>query len=242
MLVRLEGDNHMNELKEQVSRHLTEVFQGETQEVTARKLNTTQGNVSKWVSGSQFPTSETLCEISKAYKVSVDWIFGISPQKEIDGVVLEKLTYEQITRIMDLLFQNKNFSIPNLAEFTASEVEYEEDENGEIVPIPSVPQYDPDYIKVNDRLLSYLLRRRYKIQLTGEDMLDMWKENKLPNFMGLKLLNYNGSVEETIDTRRWSTFGDAEWVELTKELSALTEAELQEIIKKSREKDGINNG
>ena len=83
----------MNELKEQVSRHLTEVFQGETQEVTARKLNTTQGNVSKWVSGSQVPTSDMLCEISKAYKVSVDWIFGISPQKEIDGVVLEKLTY-----------------------------------------------------------------------------------------------------------------------------------------------------
>lgn len=93
MSVRLEGDNHMNELKEQVSRHLTEVFQGETQEVTARKLNTTQGNVSKWVSGSQVPTSDMLCEISKAYKVSVDWIFGISPQKEIDGVVLEKLTY-----------------------------------------------------------------------------------------------------------------------------------------------------
>lgn len=232
----------MNELKEQVSRHLTEVFQGETQEVTARKLNTSQGNVSKWVSGSQVPTSDMLCEISRAYKVSVDWIFGTSPQKEIDGVVLEKLTYEQITRIMDMLFQNKNFSIPNLAELAPNEVEYEEDENGESVPIPSVPQYDPDYIKVNDRLLSYLLRRRFKIQLTGEDMLEMWKENKLPNFMGLKLLNYKGSVEETIDTRSWSSFGDAEWIELIKELSALSEAELQEIIRKSKEKDGINNG
>lgn len=238
----MEGDNYMTELKEQVSRHLTEVFQGETQEVTARKLNTTQGNVSKWVSGSQVPTSDMLCEISKAYKVSVDWILGISPQKEIDGVVLEKLTYEQITRIMDMLFQNKNFSIPNLADLAPNEVEYEEDENGENVPITPPPQYDSDYIKVNDRLLSYLLRRRYKIQLTGEDMLDMWKENKLPNFMGLKLLKYDGSVEETIDTRSWSSFGDAEWVELIKELSTLTEAELQEIIRKSKEKDGINNG
>lgn len=238
----MEGDNYMPELKEQVSRHLTEVFQGETQETTARKLNTTQGNVSKWVSGSQVPTSDMLCEISKAYKVSVDWILGISSQKEIDGVVLEKLTYEQITRIVDALIQNNNFSIPNLAELTPNEIEYEEDENGESVPIPPVPQYDSDYIKVNDRLLSYLLRRRYKIQLTGEDMLDMWKENKLPNFMGLKLLKYDGSVEETIDTRSWSSFGDAEWVELIKELSALTEAELQEIIRKSKEKDGINNG
>lgn len=232
----------MADIKIQVSRHLTEVFQGETQEVTARKLNTTQGNVSKWVSGSQVPTSDMLCEISKAYKVSVDWILGISPQKEIDGVVLEKLTYEQITRIIDMLLQNKNLSIPNLAELVPNEVEYEEDENGESVPVIPPPQYDSDYIKVNDRLLSYLLRRRYKIQLTGEDMLEMWKENKLPNFMGLKLLNYNGSVEETIDTRSWSSFGDAEWIELIKELSTLTEAELQEIIKKSKEKDVMNNG
>ena len=132
----MEGDNYMPELKEQVSRHLTEVFQGETQETTARKLNTTQGNVSKWVSGSQVPTSDMLCEISKAYKVSVDWILGISSQKEIDGVVLEKLTYEQITRIVDALIQNNNFSIPNLAELTPNEIEYEEDENGESVPIP----------------------------------------------------------------------------------------------------------
>lgn len=73
-------------------------------------------------------------------------------------------------------------------------------------------------------------------------MLEMWKENKLPNFMGLKLLNYNGSVEETIDTRSWSSFGDAEWVELINELSTLTEAELQEIIRKSKEKDGTNDG
>lgn len=238
----MEGENTMTELKRQVSRHLAEIFHGDTQEITARKLNTTQGNVSKWVSGSQVPTTDMLYEIAKAYQVSVDWILGISPQKEIDGIVLEKLTYEQITRIVDALIQNKNFSVPNLAELAPNEVEFEEDENGDSVPTTPEPQYDSDYIKVNDRLLSYLLRRRYKIQLTGEDMLEMWKENKLPNFMGLKLLNYNGSVEETIDTRSWSSFGDAEWVELINELSTLTEAELQEIIRKSKEKDGTNDG
>lgn len=150
----MEGENDMTELKRQVSRQLGEVFRGETQETTARKLNTTQGNVSKWVSGSQIPTTDMLYEIAKAYKVSVDWILGISPQKEIDGVVLEKLTYEQITRIVDALILNNNFSIPNLAELAPNEVEYEENENGESVPIPPVPQYDSDYIKVNDRLLS----------------------------------------------------------------------------------------
>jgi transcriptional regulator with XRE-family HTH domain len=171
----------MTELKRQVSRQLSEVFRGETQETTARKLNTTQGNVSKWVSGSQVPTSDVLCEISKTYKVSVDWILGISSQKEIDGVVLEKLTYEQITRIMDVLFQHKNFSIANLAELAPSEAEYEVDENGDSIPIIPLPRYDSDYIKVNDRLLSYLLEK-YKLE-TGSDMLECGRKTSC-YFMG----------------------------------------------------------
>ena len=218
-LVRERGENDMIDLKRQVSKQLNEVFRGETQETTARKLNTTQGNVSKWTCGSQIPTSDMLCEISKAYKVSVDWILGISLQREIDGIILEKLTYEQITKIMDMLFHNKNISIPNLAELAPSEFEYEEDESGASVPVIPPPRYDSDYIKVNDRLLSYLLRRRFLIQQTGEDILELWKKNNLPNFMVLKLLKYDDIIEKNIDTRNWSTFGEAEWIELIKELS-----------------------
>ena len=81
--------------KELLKARLAETFENDTQEVVARKLMTTQGNVSKWLNG-QIPTTDNLLSISKAYKVSVDWLLGISDEKEIDGVVLEKLTYEQI--------------------------------------------------------------------------------------------------------------------------------------------------
>ena len=68
----------MTDLKEILKNRLTETFAEDTQEVTARKLNTTQGNVSKWVNGQQVPTADMLRDISKAYKVSVDWLLGIS--------------------------------------------------------------------------------------------------------------------------------------------------------------------
>lgn len=82
----------MDNLKDIMRQRLSETFHGETQEATAIKLNTTQSNVSKWVNSRQYPSPETLRDISRIYHVSVDWLLGISDQKEIDGVVLEKLT------------------------------------------------------------------------------------------------------------------------------------------------------
>ena len=92
----------MADLNEIMKERLTKTFAGETQEVTARRLSTTQGNVSKWKSGSQVPTPDMLLTISKAYKVSVDWLMGVSNEPEIDGLVLEKLTYEQIAKVFDM--------------------------------------------------------------------------------------------------------------------------------------------
>lgn len=67
----------MSDLSESMKDRLSEVFQNDTQEIVERKLNTTQGNVSKWMRGTQIPTTDMLYEISKAYDVSVDWIMGI---------------------------------------------------------------------------------------------------------------------------------------------------------------------
>ena len=228
--------------KEKIRNRLSEAFGMDTQETVGKKLGTTQGNVSKWLKekGQQIPTPDMLIEIAKAYKVSIDWLLGISDQKEVDGVSLEKLTYEQIARIMDKLIQNRNVEIPNLAEVNAGSTDdcnFEEETKEKPEPCN-----DSDYIKINDRLLSYLLRRRYKIQLTGEDMLDLWRDNKLPNFKELKLLAYSENMEKAIDTRSWATYNDADWIDFIRELGNLTEEELEEIVKKAEEKEGKNNG
>ena len=95
----------MADLNEIMKERLTKTFAGETQEVTARRLNTTQGNVSKWKSGSQVPTPDMLLTISKAYKVSVDWLMGVSNEPEIDGLVLEKLMLHHMVQNIILSVQ-----------------------------------------------------------------------------------------------------------------------------------------
>lgn len=101
----------MEDLNSIVKDRLSDVFKNDTQETVARKLNTSQGNVSKWVNGQQVPTTDMLYEISKAYDVSVDWILGRSKSKEIDGLVIEKLTYEQTARVLDRLLVYRNLMI-----------------------------------------------------------------------------------------------------------------------------------
>ena len=75
----------MAELKEIVSARLQQLFQGETDEMTASKLVMSTGNANKIKNGKQLPTADTLVMISKKYGVSVDWILGIKEDKEIDG-------------------------------------------------------------------------------------------------------------------------------------------------------------
>ena len=214
---------------------LSETFKGDTQDVVARKLNTSQGNVSKWVSGQQVPTTENLLLISEAYGVSIDWLLGISDEKEIDGVALDKLSYEQVARVIDRLFELGSIEMPDLNEMSkeffdfdfGDEDEYdfgdEDEAPKEQTPPQREPRIDSDYIKIKDRVLSHILRRRLKIYEIGEDMKDVWKTKSLPLYKGRKLLNYSDDMEIAIDSKRWTTFVDADWVSLIKELGHLSE-------------------
>lgn len=68
--------------KNLVAERLREVLI-DSQEVTAKKLGMTQGNVSKLLSGTQQPTIDTLYRISEEYGISADWILGLSNIKAI---------------------------------------------------------------------------------------------------------------------------------------------------------------
>lgn len=236
---------------------LSETFKGDTQDVVARKLNTTQGNVSKWISGQQVPTTENLLLISKAYNVSIDWLLGRSGEKEIDGVVLDKLSYEQVARIIDRLFELGSIEMPDLNELIDEDavLNFDSDDEDcdfgdedellkEKTPSKPQPRFDSDYFKIKDRVLSHILRRRLKIYEIGEDMRDVWKTRTLPLYKGHKLLAYSEYMEIAIDSKKWATFGDADWVSLIRELGKLSEKELADYIKQieDNEKDGEKNG
>lgn len=231
-----------------LKKRLSETFKGDTQDVVARKLNTSQGNVSKWVSGQQIPTTDYLFSISEAYKVSIDWLLGRSDGKEIDGVVPDKLSYEQVAKVIDRLFEFGSIEMPDLNELNTGDGNFDFDDEDETLQEKTPPKResrtDSDYIKIKDRVLSHILRRRLKIYEIGEDMKDVWKTKSLPLYKGCKLLNYSDDMEIAIDSKTWSAFGDADWVSLINELGHLSEEELADYIKqiKCNEKNGAKNG
>ena len=214
-------------------------FGNDTQEVISRKLNMTQGNVSKLINGQQMPTVDTLLLISKAYKVSVDWLMGISDQPEIDGLVINKVSYEQIARMLDRLIEYNSIEIPDLisvVEENGIPIYIEQDENNGEQP-DFEPIYDSDYIKIKDRLLSYLMRRRDKLAHIDLEMLDIWKE-KLDKFHGIRLLENTHNMQEVIDSRSPAQFKDGDWVSLVEELGKMSNEELEKIVDEIRKKEG----
>lgn len=238
----------MDDLKDIVAKRLTKLFEKETQDITASRLQTTQGNVSRWLSGTQLITTDNLYRISKTYQVSVDWLLGISDVRDINGLNIDDLTYEQVARIIDKLIVNNNVKILNLKE---ADKKKDSDDFSEVevetsgIKVEIRPNDNADYIKVKDRLLSYMLRRRYKIYDVGEDMVDFWHSNSLPNFKGLKVVNNTGNMQDALDAKGWAGLQDADWVSLIEEISKLTEEErdalIQEINEKKKEEQRDGN-
>lgn len=237
----------MDDLKDIVAKRLSELFEKETQDITASRLQTTQGNVSKWLNGTQLITTDNLYRISKVYNVSIDWILGISDVRDINGLNIDDLTYEQVARIIDKLIVNDNVKILNLKE---ADKKKDNDDFSDVevqtsgIKIEIRPNDNADYIKVKDRLLSYMLRRRYKIYDVGEDMVEFWQSSSLPNFKGLKVVNNKGNMQDALDAKGWAGLQDADWVSLIEEISRLTEEERDALIQEinNKKKEGQSDG
>lgn len=218
---------------------LKEIFGTETQNQTADKLNTSQSNVNKWVNGTGFPTAETLFFIAKVYKVSIDWLLGLSESREIDGMDPSLLTYEHAVLMLDELMKNGNIEVPNLRQVNKYNKEKEdEDEDNDENDLN--PVYDSDYIKINDLALSFILRRRMKYYDIDEADLDYWVDRVVNQFKGLRILNYKGNAPEAIKTVSWAVFKQGDWAELVNQLNNMTEDEMMAMIEE--EKEGKEDG
>ena len=68
----------MIDIRSVLPERLKELFAGETQDSIGQKFGAGQGTVSKWLSGETIVPTEILLLIAEAYKVSVDWLLGLS--------------------------------------------------------------------------------------------------------------------------------------------------------------------
>lgn len=99
---------------------------------------------------------------------------------------------------------------------------------------PHKPEYDSDYIKINDRLLSYLFRRRMNTEATDPDLMELWRENNLPNFGRLRVIDNTGNMEAALDAKGWARFRDGDWIDHMEEILKMTEEERAEWIEQQR--------
>lgn len=138
-----------------IKARLKEAVGQDSQETVGKKLDMTQGNVSKLLSGSQQPTLETIYHVSEIYGVSVDWLLGLSDKKEIHKSC-EGTTYATAVRNLHELIRHGAIKV----EENANELLF----------------------KVVDPLIKMLTKKSVTIYKVDKELYDSWNDTKLALF------------------------------------------------------------
>jgi len=187
-----------SEVKKIVSSRLKELTTDETDVQTAGKLQTSQSNWNQIKNGIHPPTLDTLILISKTYHVSVDWLLGLKDEKDINVVNIDALDYRQVFMVLNKLQEYKSI-VP--AQSTEQIVSTEGDDNSEHKSEPSVKTKGVDYdlLRINDPVLSFMLRRRMKLTEVDPSYFHDWEEKHLPEYKDLALSECNEEMKNYFD-------------------------------------------
>ncbi len=244
----------MSSKQNTITIRLRELFGSEKQNEIAEKLFTSQSNVSKWKRGKGFPGANTLQFIAERYGVSIDWLLGLSDEKEIHSVEPEQITYEHLIQILDVLLTRSILVVPNLNELLPEPQEKAgpgnagDDENEAVEDESahgereyfSLPSDYADYLKVNDQAISFLLRRMFIVKKVGPEELDDAKRRwKL--FEGIKLGDNNGNLQQYLTSQPKTLDNYADLANTLRTAIAMTEEERQAELDKGTRKEAESN-
>jgi len=173
-----------------IKTRLKEAFGQDSQETVGKKLNMTQGNVSKLLSGSQQPTLETIYHVSEIYEVSVDWLLGLSDKKEIQKSC-EATTYATAVRNLHELIRHGALKV---------------EENTNVL-----------LFKVADPLIKMLTKKSVTIYKTDKELYDNWNETKLSLFQDRPLIWEGTWSMNGLDFLTGEAVTEANWLEVCDE-------------------------
>ena len=176
---------------------LREAFGSDSQETVGKKLNMTQGNISKLLSGSQQPTLETIYHVAQTYDVSVDWLLGISDRKSVDKSI-EEVTYASaVIAAVDLKQHSAQI------------------DRG---------KYDRDVsIKITDPLLVTLINKALTLHSTDRDLYQNWIDQKLTLFEDKALLYSSSWEDQTVSFLVGQASTESNWLEVYEAAAAAEE-------------------
>lgn len=155
---------------------ILELKGNDTQETFGKKIKMSQANVSKMLKGTP-PSAATLIEISKAFNVSIDWLLGLTEQKEhTSNLDVSNLTYSDVLAVIDKLYENGTIQMG-----------YDYNSYGN--------ESDPGMLLVQDKILLFLLAGMEKVSGDNADIAVLWKEKTYKTFSETQLLQWNEKVE-----------------------------------------------
>lgn len=165
---------------------LKETFGAEQQEVTAGRLNVVQGTISKVLSGNQTLTLEMAYHIAQEYQVSVDWLLGLSEEKQ--NMKTAETSYASATRVLaDLKNCGAISAPPNTSDF---------------------------FFKIDDPILLYLYRKGRKLLEADREFYKDWITNKLNAFADKEVLYSIAWKDENVMFLTGEASKDEHWLEV----------------------------
>ncbi len=165
---------------------LKETFGAEQQEVTAGRLKVVQGTISKVLSGNQTLTLEMAYHIAKEYQVSVDWLLGLSDEKQ--NLKSTETSYSSAIRV--------------LADLKS---------NGAITTPLNAGVY---FFKIDDPLLLYLYSKSRKLLEADYEFYKDWMTNKLRAFADKEVLDIVAWKDGNVRFLAGEASKDEHWLEV----------------------------
>lgn len=162
-----------------IRKRLKEIFGVDTQTNVGKRINTTQANVSKMLSGKQEPTIETLYHIAKEYDVSVDWILGLSDVKKRTTSIK---TYGDVLKSFVSLgelgiiwpFPNNMISV-----------------DGSNPELPEVTSFG-----IRDEILRSLLYEWKRMAQGPKDIYEMWLKKRIEEYSSIQYIPWNEEARD----------------------------------------------
>lgn len=153
----------------------------DSQEVFAKKIKTSQSNVSKMLTGTP-PSAATLKALAEEYKVSVDWLLGLSDKKECacevqsHNLTADNITYADVMAVLDVLYRKGSIEVG---------VDYN-GYNGEP---------DPTQIVFKDRVLKYFADNRYRFYGGSMDIYNIWIKQAIEHYSNQPIIEWTQLVD-----------------------------------------------
>lgn len=183
---------------------IKELKGNDSQEAFAQKISSTQSNVSKMLNGTP-PSAATLKTLATVYKVSVDWLLGLSDKKEIGDKVLshdltaETITYADAMAVLEVLYQKQSVDVGF-------------DMNG----YNNDP--DPDMILVKDKVLAYFLDNRFRYNESSRDIYEIWLKKAMQNYDKHLLLQWDANTDAVYEQNKPDKPSDSAIIKLVDDI------------------------